>query len=182
MTDAAELRARAGKKAAALQQARRDPRYRRALGRFVAAGLLTTTADVKPVRAPISVEDALWAGGVEPRILELLPAAIIKRPSLFKDIRKLPPDIDAAVQALRKHRVPAELRGIPGAALQRWLPVVGHRGKLPSCLKSFRLQADDLELLERLSEKLGITQTEVLRRGLRRLASTHLVDATRDAS
>jgi hypothetical protein len=175
MKDATALRARARRRAAALKEARRDPRYRRVIGRFVAAGLLTTTGDVPPQRAAITVDDALWAGRIEPRILELLPAAIIKRPSLFKSTRDLPNDLDAVVRALRKNLEPSAFRGLPGAALLRWLPVIGHKDKVPSRLKSFRLQVDDLDLLERLSNALGATQTEVLRRGLRRLASTHLI-------
>jgi hypothetical protein len=173
--DANQLRARAKRRHAALLVARRDPRYRRVLGRFVQAGLLTTTAEVKPYTAAVSVHDALWAGELEPRILELLPAAIVKRPGLFEDVHDLPEDLADAVHALRRNQEPAELRGIPGAALLRWLPLLGHRNKLPSRLKSFRLQVEDLELLERLSSTLHATQTEVLRRSLRRLAATHLV-------
>lgn len=146
------------------------------MGRYLAAGVLTTTLDVAPYRRPVEVADVLWAGGLEPRLLELLPALIVKRPALFVDIAKLPDDLAAAVRALRMNREPGEFRGIPGAALLRWLPSVGHRGKLPSRLKSFRLQPGDLALLERLSETLGITQTNVVRRGLRQLAASQRRD------
>jgi hypothetical protein len=42
-------------------------------------------------------------------------------------------------------------------------------------LKSFRLQADDIDLLEQLCEHLGSNQTEVLRRALRALAVAQLL-------
>lgn len=48
------------------------------------------------------VDDVLWAGELEPRLLELLPAMIVKRPSLFEDISKLPEDLGATVEALRR--------------------------------------------------------------------------------
>jgi hypothetical protein len=175
VTDAGELQRRAKRRQAILARARRDPRYRRVMGRYVAAGLLTTTVAIEPYREPIELADALWAGELEPRILELLPALIVKRPSLFVDVTTLPADLRDVVKALRNHLEPNEFRGVPGAALRRWLPAVGHRGKLPSRLKSFRLQADDLELLAKLTKKLGVSQTTVLRRGLRQLAATQLL-------
>jgi len=178
VNQARALQLRAKRRYVAIARARRDPRYRRVIGRYVAAGLLTTTLDVAPYRPPIEIDDVLWAGGVEPRILELLPALIVKRPGLFVDVAKLPDDLAAAVRALRMNQEPGEFRGIPGATLLRWLPSVGHRGKLPSRLKSFRLQPDDVALLERLSKALGITQTNVVRRGLRQLAASRRLDSS----
>lgn len=175
MSGREDLVARAKKKHAALARTWRSPRYRRVVGRYVAAGLLTTTHDVEPNREPLAIADVLWAGKTEPRLLELLPALIVKRPSLFQDVTDLPDDLADVVAHLRKNREPPPLRGVEGAAMLRWLPSVGHRGKVPSVLKSFRLQAGDVKLLETLSEELGISQTEVLRRGLRQLASSELL-------
>jgi hypothetical protein len=167
---ATELQRRALRRHAALLQARRDPRYRRVIGRLVAAGVLTTTAKIEPNRKPVRVADALWAGRIEPRVLELLPALIVKRPALFVDPSELPADLVAAVRMLRKNVEPPEFRGVPGQKQLRWLPLVGRR-KVPSRLKSFRLLAEDLALLRRLSAELADNETEVVRRGLRRLAS-----------
>lgn len=175
--DPTEIKARARRKQAAVRRAWRDPRYKRVMGRYVAAGLLTTNTEVTPHREPIEVHDVLWAGRVEPRFLELLPALIIKHPALFVDTTQLPDDLALVVKALRKNQEPGDFRGIPGAALLRWLPSVGHRGKVPSRLKSFRLKADDLALLERLSQELGLSQTAVLRRGLILLAAKELLES-----
>jgi hypothetical protein len=141
------------------------------LGRYVAAGLLQTNEDVVPHREPLRVADVLWAGETEPRLLELLPALIVKKPALFVDLRELPDDLDAAVHALRRNRTPEAFRGIDGAAQLKWLPHVGHKRKLPSQLKTFRMQRDDLELLAHLQRELGGSQMTVLRRALRALAS-----------
>jgi hypothetical protein len=156
----------------ALERRRRDPRYVRVLGRLVAARVLTTNTGARPYRKPIAVEDALWAGEVEPRVLELLPALLVKRPGLFVDPRALPEDLAQVVAEIRRHEPPRDFRGVPGASLARWVSSVGRRGKLPSLLKAFRLQADDLTLLRKLSEELGLTETAVMRRGLRALATS----------
>lgn len=156
----------------AIERRRRDPRYRQVLGRLVGAGVLTTNTEIKPHRERISVRDALWVGEIEPRILEVLPALLVKRPGLFVDPRALPEDLAAVVDDLRKHRTPRDFRGLPGASVGRWLVAVGHRGKLPSQLKAFRFQAEDLMLLHHLREQLGLTETAVVRRGLRALAAS----------
>jgi hypothetical protein len=135
--------------------------------------LLITNDDIPEYRQPITVSDTLWAGEIEPRLIELLPAAIVKKPSLFVDVKSLPRDVSEVVRALRCNETPPPLRGISGADLLRWVPRIGHRGKRPSRLKSFRLTAHDLALLAELSEQLGVSQTETLRLGLRTLAKQH---------
>jgi hypothetical protein len=156
----------------ALERRRRDPRYRRVLGRLVTLGVLKTNQDIPPYRKRIAVEDALWAGELEPRILEVLPALVVKRPALFVDARALPEDLAAVVDDVRKHRPPRDFRGMSGASVARWVSSVGQRGKLPSRLKAFRFQADDVTLLAELSRELGLTETAVVRRGLRALATS----------
>ena len=169
MTRAGELRERARRKLVGLRRRRRDPRYVRTLGRFVDAGLLTTNQPVLLHHEPLRVADVLWAGDVEPRFLELLPALVVKRPSMLVDPDALPDDLRRVVRRLRRNLVPDTFRGIPGADVYRWLPKVGQKDKFPARLKSFRLKPDDLRLLEHLSQTLGLSETDVIRRGLRAL-------------
>jgi hypothetical protein len=165
---------RAQARYAKIERQRRDPRYRRVLGRFVAAGLLSSNEPTTPHRGRIRVADALWAGEVEPRILELLPALLIKKPALFEDATSLPDDLAQVVRALRRAEVPADFRGIPGADLVRWLPRLGRSGTVPSRLRSFRFSAEESRLLARLSRELGTTEVAVLRRSLRELGAALL--------
>jgi len=167
---------RAQARYAKLQRQRRDPRYRRVLGRFVAAGLLSTNDETVPQRGAIRLADALWAGEVEPRILELLPALLIKKPSFFEDRTALPDDLARVVRALRRGEVPAEFRGIPGADLARWLPRLGRSGAAPSRLRCFRFSAEESRLLSQLSRELDTTEVAVLRRALRELGAALLQD------
>ncbi|MBK7581069.1 MAG: hypothetical protein IPI67_12750 [Myxococcales bacterium] len=172
----AELQARAKRRFAQLQRGRRDPRYARVLGRLCALGLVVTNFEVERYTRAITIDDALWVGKLEPRVLELLPALVVKAPALFVDARALPPDLAQAVRALRRGEPPEDFRGIPGRDLVKWLPRVGRKDKLPSLTKAFRLRQEDLKLLARLSHQLGITETDVVRRGLRSLAASELLD------
>ena len=170
MIDMATLRARAKRRYARVERERQDPRYRRVVGRFKTAGLLDTNFEVPDNRNPVAVDDALWAGRLEPRVLELLPALIVKKPSLFAAPTELPKDLSAAVRKLRRNEMPDTFRGIPGPDLMKWLPRVGHRGKRPSRLKCFRFTEEDLRLLEELSRSRGLSETDTVRHALRALA------------
>lgn len=167
--DPQELTARAQRKMRVLRAQRRDRRYVDVMGRFVREGLLIVNRPLPENTAAIAVDDVLWAGKLEPRLLELLPALIVKRPGLFTSVAALPPDLEAVVAELRRDREPPEFRGIPGRDVHRWLTRVGRRGKVPARLKSFRFTPEDQRLLEHLAAKLGLTETEVLRRALRAL-------------
>lgn len=169
MMDPRKIQARARKKVQELRARRLDRRYQAVMGRFVREGLLVVNHPVAENAEPVAIADVLWAGEVEPRLLELLPALIVKRPGLFSDVTPLPADLAGAVAELRRDREPPTFRGIPGRDVHRWLTRVGRKGKVPARLKAFRFTPEDQRLLEHLAEKLGATETEVIRRGLRAL-------------
>ena len=181
MISADALQLRAKRRLAQLERRRKDPRYQRVLGRLVSLGLLTTNEPVPKTRGAIKVADALWAAEIEPRIAELLPALLVRRPALFVDPRELPDDLAQVVAALRRNEVPPAFRDIPGERLHRWLGSVGRKAEAPSRLKAFRLQPNDLTLLARLRDELGITETAVLRRGLRALATATWLRSAKDS-
>jgi len=165
-----KLAERARRRLARYRRRSRDGRFQQVMGRFVHDGLLVTNREFEAYKQAVPVEDVLFAGETEPRLLELLPALIVKRPSMFVAVTDLPSDLREVVGCLKRDAVPPDFRGIPGADIHRWLRRVGHRGKVPSRLKSFRFKPADQRLLERLSSELGISETEVIRRGLRALA------------
>jgi hypothetical protein len=164
-----ELKERARRRLSAIRRRARDPRFAAVMGRFTRDGLLVTNQRYEKNAQPLAISDVLYAGEVEPRLLELLPALIVKRPSLFVSTDDLPVDLAEVVRRLRRDEVPGDFRGIPGRAVHDWLRRVGHRGKVPSRLKSFRFKPADQRLLDELTKKLGISETEVIRRGLRAL-------------
>jgi hypothetical protein len=97
-----ELQAAARKRYQALRQKQRDPRFKKVMGRLVAAKLLTTNLEgIRPHDKPVPLEDALWAGTVEPRITELLPAVLVKKPGILRLPKDLPDDVAEIVHAIR---------------------------------------------------------------------------------
>lgn len=157
-----ELRRKAIRKHKRISRLRRDVRYRAAIGAFVHAKLLTTNVDVEPEKGPVALKDVLWAGRVEPRLLELLPAVMIKKPSLIEHAT-IPRDLEVVLEQLRRNEVPPDFRGIPGEKLLEWVPRVGHKGKLPTQLKAFRFRKEDVDLLEELAAGRGLTEADVVR-------------------
>lgn len=169
MTIPERLRERARRRLADIHRDARDPRFVRVMGRFVQEGLLVSNRDVPRHTKRVRVADVLFAGSVEPRLFELLPALLVKRPGLFEDVTKLPADLAGAVRALRRNQEPPDFHGIPGREVHRWLTRVGRKGKTPSRLKSFRFTPEDQRLLERLASELGLSETDVIRKALRAL-------------
>lgn len=169
MKSVTSLQARARKRLTELRTRRSDPRFLRVMGRFVHEGLLVTNESVQAYDEPLDVSEVLWAGVVEPRLLELLPALLVKRPGLFRDANELPDDLAEVVRKLKRDQEPADFRGISGRDVHGWLRRVGRRGLAPSLLKSFRFKPEDQRLLKALSEQLGVSETEVVRRALRAL-------------
>lgn len=158
----------AKKKAAKIRKLRKDPRYKKVIGRLKYEGLLD--APITPVNRKLYLDEAIWVGeNVEPRVLELLPAIILKRPGIFV-VKDFPAPLLNAANQLRKGEISLKYRGIPLRRCEQWLPYVGHKGKLPSTLKSFRLPKEDLEILKILSNKFGINETSVISKALRELS------------
>lgn len=167
-----EIQQKAQRKLKRMARLRRDPRYRAAIGVFVHAKLLSTNANIEPKKGPVALGDVLWAGKIEPRLLELLPAVILKKPSLIHDDDcAIPRDLDEVIDHLRRNETPPDFRGIPGKKMQEWVPRIGHRGKLPTQLKAFRFRKEDIDLLEELAAARELTETDVVRAGLRALAA-----------
>lgn len=165
MNNLEHIISQARERAAEVERARQSARFRRVVGRLYAAKLLLGTDPYEPHDNPLKVKDCLWAGTIEPRILELLPALLLKRPSLFADPRDLPEDLRAILRDIRRGHAVADFRGIPARGYLAWVPRIGARGKQPSLLKSFRFQPDDIERLLIL-KRHGLSETAAIRLGL----------------
>src|SRR5579883_2301162 len=76
---------------------RKDVRFTKTIALLKAKGLLHTNLPIEPETGiRLDINDALWAGkNVEPRILEVLPAAILHFRNNFAGIDKLPKELEA---------------------------------------------------------------------------------------
>ncbi len=168
MNSEAEIQRRAKKKNHEATQARRDIRFLKTVGKLVHAKLLTAPG-IPPYRGIVLLEEALWAAQHEYRILELLPAILIKRPKLFPRTGDLPEDLRAVILHLKKGEAKESFRGVPPKEYKQWVPRIGRRNKLPTLLKTFRFSAADLRDWKKLQKASGKPDVELLREALKLL-------------
>lgn len=102
---------------------RKDLRFRKAIALLKGKGLLDTNLPIRATpRMRMEIKDALWAGrNVEPRILEVLPAALLHYRKNFLGTEKLPEDLDKVLKAIRNNDAngPA-FEGVPFEKMKHW--------------------------------------------------------------
>ena len=153
-----------------IQVRKSDLRYIRTVGKLTHAGLLMHT-HIEPYPQKITLDDALWSGDIEPRILELIPAILLKKPGFFKEPLRVPKDLELILKDIRHGRAPQPFRSVPAEKYMPWLLFVGHKDKWPTVLKSFRFNQEDIESLHRLKNKYNESEIAVIRRAIRNLIS-----------
>jgi hypothetical protein len=156
---------KAKRKLKALQKLRKDPRYLKTIGKLKLAGLLDVR-DIPEYRGQIFLEDAIWAAELEPRIYEILPAIIARRPRFFTFFQ-LPGDLDRAVKEIKRGNPVTSYQGVAPEKYNQWSSFVGRKTTAPKVMKAFRLGLEDLSLLKKLSDKTSKSQTEILSEALR---------------
>lgn len=149
-------------RAKALAAAKREDRFVHVIGKLKRAKLLDAT-EIPEYRGPVELADVLWAGTIEPRVLEVLPALMATKPKYLRTYG-MPEDLKQIVEGIHRGNAFQEFRGIPPKDYCQWLPQSRFR---VSQLKTFRLYQEDIHRLKRLRDKLGIkSDTEVLRHAL----------------
>lgn len=140
---------------------RKDKRFQKTIGVLKAKGFLQTNLDI-PARtgAKIYLEDALWAGrNVEPRILEVLPAAIIHFRTNFLGLENAPPEIQNLLKAIRNNKKDGpDFEGIEYKKMKHWanIPLKDKRTKPAKELripKTLRLKPDTITKLHKIIAK-----------------------------
>ena len=152
-----------------LAKNRESLRFKRVIGRLIQAKLIQAQAHIRPFSGKLSLKEYVWAGQFEPRIFELLPALVIKKPSLFEDIKQCPKDLEELVKDIKAGQATKPYHGILPQSYLRWISHIGHRRKEPSMLKAFRFSATDSEVLRSITSQ-GYTEIGAVREGLRLLA------------
>ena len=153
---------------------RRDPRYLNTMGFLVAKGFLNTNWELPLLpNLRVTMADAIWAGlNVEPRILEVLPAAVLRLPRHFDLDAAKYPELYATVEKLKNGEKTGEpLWGIPYEKLKTWvhLPLPDGRVKdvrEKKITKTFRLKPAVVTKLREIASRLGCTETEALERSI----------------
>ncbi len=162
----AEIRRRARQD----EKHRHDRRFLDTLGFLVAKGLLKTNMriDLLPNKR-LRIEDAVWAGqNVEPRILEVLPAAVLRLGRHFDLDPAKHPELVRTIERLRSREAQGDaFLGVPYEKLKVWaeLPLRDRRVKPVTekkVVKTFRLSLRAIERLRRMARQSGSSETSVL--------------------
>jgi hypothetical protein len=149
---------------------RRDRRYLETMGFLVAKGFLRTNLQAHlGSNKRLRIADAIWAGeNVEPRILEVLPAAVLRLGKHF-DLDPVKHEKLALVIAQLRKRQPDgdDFFGMPYEKVKVWadLPLRDRRVKAvgeKKIMKTFRLDRLAVERLANRARKEKSTETEVL--------------------
>ncbi len=77
---------------------------------------------ILPDRYPVTLDEALKAGELEPRILELIPAILIVLPKALKFTKNdIPDDLAKQIERIRKRKTNENFRGIAPHKYLHWL-------------------------------------------------------------
>jgi hypothetical protein len=164
----ADFLKQAKRQVAMLNRNKKDPRYTRTIGFLVAKGFLHANRDIpKTPNIRISIEDAVWAGkNVEPRILEVLPAAVMRLEKHFDYNPEEHIDLRRVIEQL-KQNIDGEFLGIPTEKIRPWLNIrlKDRRTKglaEKKVIKTFRLSPGTIKRIKDLKTKMKISETELL--------------------
>lgn len=158
------------KKALQDQAKRQDVRYKKTMGFFAAKGFLRTNEEMMLMpNAQLQLADVLWVGEeVEPRVLEVLPAALIRLPQHFLgDINHFP-NLARVVQALRERRLEGpDFYKMPYQKLLPWLSLRLRDKRTKTfdhkrIVKTFRLRPEILNVLREKALTSRSTETDVI--------------------
>lgn len=148
----------------------RDKRTKEVLTYFEDIKLLFTNIEKRKPKLPLSVVEALWvAENAEPRVLELLPSAIVNYPNDWKKLDKLPKEIQEIIKNIENGTTPEidYYKGIAVREMLRWADLgnIDGRRKAPDKKKklcSFRFNQRIVNLLKEKSEQANLSQSDYI--------------------
>lgn len=156
------------------EKKRHDRRYLEVMGFLVAKGFLRSNQDILPApNKRVLIDDAIWAGkNVEPRILEMLPAAVLRLPKHFDLDRAKHTELAVTIDRLKRMDAdgPA-LWGIAYNKLKVWTDFDLRDGRTKTfgekkVTKTFRLSPAAISKLKERAKKLRCTETEALEKAI----------------
>ncbi len=152
---------------------RKDIRYKKAMAFLVKKGFLKTNINFENYYyAKIRIKDLIWAGlNVEPRILEVLPAAAARLPRAFIfDASKNSQSLQKVVFDLKENKkTGSDFLKIPYEKIKVWMNLTLNDGRTKTTdnkkiMRTFRLNPQTVRKMELLKKKNGITESAVIER------------------
>lgn len=147
-----------------------NKKAKQVLGFFIAKELLWTNQKIKPYHGKIDIKDAIWvAEHIEPRVLEVLPAAMIHFPKVFLGNKDIPQELNEILLNIRKGAAPPMLmwKGIETKKMLKWanMTLKDKRTRPISQKKvnrTFSLSPQTSAKLKKLSTQNQTTETGIL--------------------
>ncbi len=157
-------------RASADAKLRCDCRFLETMGFLVAKGLLKTNLNIPLLpNKRLKIENVIWAGkNVEPRILEVLPVAVLRLKKHFDFDKNRHKDLACIIDQLHKRMEDGtEFFGIPYQKLKIWteLPMKDKRIKPfedKKIMKTFRFRPEISQKLKDLAKQKKSTETMFL--------------------
>lgn len=146
-----------------------DRRYLKVIGFLKAKGLLFDEQVAPMPNVKLDVKDVLWVGEkVEPRVLEVFPAAILHFPKTFFNTKAIPQDLTEIIAAIKtKVDLDRTFRGIEFKKMNHWAnlelkdqrtkPISEH--KIP---KNFRFRPEVVAVLNSRALEGHVSETELI--------------------
>jgi hypothetical protein len=152
------------------QDLRKDPRYLRTMAFLTTKGFLFANTKFPYIpNVRLQVDDAIWAGrNLEPRILEVLPAAVLRLPKHFDFDPIRHHELACTLKDLREKRKDGrKFEGVPFKKLKVWIDFELKDGRIKTqkekrLLKTFRLKPETIEKLEKLGLQTSKNITAVI--------------------
>jgi len=149
---------------------RLDPRYLKVMGFLVAKGFLHTNKKIAlNPNGHINLKEAVWAGRVvEPRILEVLPAAYERFKKHFHGSRDIIVKLEQIIDCVKKegdHK--NDFYGMPIQKLKPWFFIRLRDGRSKpmdqrKVSKTYRFKPETVSILKALKDETGRSETEIL--------------------
>lgn len=140
-------------------------------GFFVGKGLLGVEGIEPLPKIKLNIKEVVNAGlKIEPRILEVLPAAMLRFPKSFLNWEEIPEKLQLVLECIKKdEKEGPDLAGIPYEDLKRWanfelpdkrtIPV--EERKIPTFL---RLKPAAIKILKQKAAEMSVSEAEVIER------------------
>ena len=147
----------------------KDRRYLSVMSFLCAKGLLHAD-NIKILRGnQVKIKDALWvAENVEPRVLEVLPAAVLHFPRAFSDYGKMPKEVKDVVTAMKNQGIEGpNLRWVNFQTLKRWGDfATSDRRVRPLSEKrlarTFRLRKETIDQIKKIAQEASVSEGAVI--------------------
>lgn len=147
----------------------KSDRFQNVINFFYQKGLLKTYERPRIIRnRKIDINDIFWAQQFEPRILEVFPAAFIHFESKFKNLKKIPVELQEVINLIKNgEQKGPDFNGIRYTDMKRWCNVeLKDRRSTPlkdqRRMVSFKFPDEVLQKLNKLSHNSNLSKTRLI--------------------